>query len=206
MNELTDGELLQCTEEDLQFYKNCIDGLPDIGGLNGDGLGINGVPIPYGSGPHIIKYFKSTIEIVKPKKILEIGFNIGYGSSLWLNLTNANVVSCDISDKHETTEGAKYLMSKYNERFKFHWRGALEYIYSNPETLGYFDLCFIDGAHDEESIIKDIELSKRLNIPYLLFDDWYPRFGETQKAVIKFPELELVKDMNNLRLYKINYQ
>jgi hypothetical protein len=55
-------------------------------------------------------------------------------------------------------------------------------------------------------VTADIELCKQLKIPYLLFDDIMPKFGPgVLPAIEKFPELELVKDMNNLRLYRVNY-
>jgi hypothetical protein len=197
--ELTDEELLYASEEDWAFYNKIISGLPTMAGKNGDGLDKFGVPIPYHSGPHILRHFRDAIEIVKPSKIFEIGFNLGHSSSMWLNLTDAQIISCDVSYKDETINGAVYLTNKYSQRFKFFNRSDLSFWGANA------DLCFIDGAHDDDSITKDIELCRSLKIPYLLFDDWYPRYGETQISVAKFPELELVKDMNNLRLYRVNY-
>lgn len=196
--ELTDEELLYASEEDRDLYKKIVEGLPTMAGKNNDGLDKFGIPIPYHSGPHILRHFRDTIEIVKPKSILEIGFNMGHSAAIWLNLCEAMVHSIDISEKDETIEGATHLVVNNPFRFRFEWRHKLF-------TYDQYDLAFIDGAHDEDNITKDIELCKDLGIEYLLFDDWYPRYGETQKAVAKFTELELVKDMNNLRLYKVNY-
>lgn len=197
--ELTHEELTQASAEDIEFFNKCIEGLPTMAGKHGDGLDKFGIPIPYSSGPHILRHFRDTIEIVKPKRILEIGFNIGYSAAMWLTLSDAHVDSLDISMKDETLYAAGLLDHRFGKpivRFEYFLR-SLYY------SVGkYYELCFIDGAHDEQSIINDIMLCKELEIPYLLFDDWYPRYGETQKAVAKFPELELVKDMNNLRLYK----
>lgn len=200
--ELTDEELLYASEEDWAFYKKIIEGLPTMAGKNGDGLDKFGIPIPYHSGPHILRHFRDTIEIIKPKKILEIGFNMGHSAAMWLNLSGAYLYSVDISKKDETFEGGECLYSQFASRFEYRIISSGDHFLRLKNMVIPFDLCFIDGAHDEESIINDIELCKRLMIPYLLFDDWYPRYGETQKAVSKFPELELVKDMNNLRLYK----
>lgn len=196
MQELTDEELLYASDEDWAFYKKIADELPSMAGKNNDGLDKFGVPIPYHSGPHILRHFRDTIEIVRPKSIFEIGFNIGHSAAMWLSLCDANVISCDISKKDETLEGAKILKEKYKERFNYFNRDEVNL----DATIA--SLCFIDGAHDEESITKDIYLVRWLGIEYLLFDDWYPRYGETQKAIAKFPELELVKDMNNLMLLK----
>lgn len=199
--ELSDKELLYASEEDWEFFNRCIEGLPTMKGKNGDGLDKFGIPIPYSSGPHILRHFREAIEIVKPKSILEIGFNMGYSASMWLNLCDAHLVSCDISQKDETYLAAAIIGSRYSvTRFIYYDRNRPSFlVYVNAIEI---DLAFIDGAHDEKSIIEDIQLCKDLNIPYLLLDDWYIRYGETQKAVAHFPELELVKDMNNLRLYK----
>lgn len=212
MIELSDEELLYASEEDWAFYNKIIEGLPTMAGKNGDGLDKFGVPIPYHSGPHILRHFVDTICIVKPKRIFEIGFNMGHSARMWLELCPAEVHSCDVSRKDETVSAAIFLDQEYNnpyresgDRFTFNWREEIgtNILYPYPEH--YFDLAFIDGAHDDDNITNDILLCINMKIPYMLFDDWYPRYGETQKAVAKFPELELVKDMNNLRLYKVNY-
>jgi len=203
MNELTDEELLYASEEDWAFYNKIIEGLPTMGGKNGDGLDKFGVPIPYHSGPHILRHFMSVLDLVLPNKILEIGFNMGHSAMMWLNLCGAFIFSCDVSNKDETVDSAKLITANYPERFSYVNRKCDAF--DMLVTMHKFDLCWIDGAHDDESITQDIELAKRLIIPYILFDDWYPRYGETQKSVARFPELELVKDMNNLRLYKVNY-
>lgn len=205
MTELTDEELLYASPEDWAFYNKIIEGLPTMAGKNGDGLDKFGTPIPYHSGPHILRHFRNTLEIVKPKKILEIGLNMGHSAAMWLNLSDAYVYSVDISMKDETFEGGECLCRIYAGRFEYRITSNGDHYARLENMITPFDLCFIDGAHDEESIICDIELTKKLTIPYILLDDWYPRYGETQKAVAKFPELELVKDMNNLRLYSVRY-
>jgi hypothetical protein len=207
MIELTHEELTHASEEDVALFNKCIEGLPTREGLNGDGLDYMGVPIPYGSGPYLIKHIKETIELTGCARVLEIGFNLGWGSALWINLIKDEhskyVCSVDISDKDETLMAANFLEHKYGPRFDFIHCDSKRVWYLLAGR--YYDLCFIDGAHDEESVHNDIQLAIDLRIPYILFDDWYPRYGETQKAVALFRELELVKDMNNLRLYKVNY-
>lgn len=210
--ELTDEQLMQATPEEWEFYNECVKGLPTMAGVNGDGKDKNGEFVPYGSGPHILKWFKEAIEIVKPKSILEIGLCCGAGASMWLALSNAIVYSIEKSDRDETRLAAEVL----TERYKIEINGApayrFNYVLSDSKDafqfLQYspFDLAWIDGGHEEEDVTKDIQLCKDLKIPYLLLDDIYSRFGPgVLPAIEKFPELELVKDMNNLRLYKINY-
>lgn len=199
MAELTDEELLYASEEDWAFYREAIDGLPTREGFKGNFMDKDNVEIPHSSGPHILKYFRETIELTKSRFVLEIGFNIGHGAAMLLDL-DMQVTSIDVSEKWETKYAAMYL-ELYGDGFTYENRGDFEKAKSHLK----YDFAFIDGAHDEDSIVADIKLAARLGIPYLLLDDWYPRYGETQKAVAKFPELELVKDMHNLRLYKVNY-
>lgn len=193
--ELTDEELLYASEEDWEFYREAIDGLPTREGFKGNFLDKDNIEIPYGSGPHILKYFKKAINLSGCKSVLEIGFNLGHGAAMLLKL-GMKVDSVDISTKWETFYAALFLMHRYKSNFTYFNRGVW------PPPYGVYDMVFIDGAHDEASIVDDINLSKELNIPFLLLDDWLPKYGETQQAVAKFPELELVEDMNNLRLYK----
>lgn len=202
--ELTDEELLYASPEDWAFYIDIIQGLPTMAGKNGDGKDKNGDYIPYGSGPHIIRHFKDAISISKPRTILEIGLNCGVGSALLLSLSDAYVFSVDISDRDETIEAATILAERFPNRFGFNFRDKIEGI--NPLGITQFDLAWIDGGHEEEDVTKDIQLCKQLKIPYLLLDDIYSRFGPgVLPSIAKFPELELVKDMNNLRLYRVNY-
>jgi hypothetical protein len=198
LTELTDEELLYASEEDIAFYEKAIKALPTRKGFRGDFRDRDGVEIPYSSGPHILKHFREVLELIKVYHVLEIGFNIGYGSAMLLEL-GLSVDSIDVSEKFETKYAAFFLGNMYQSRFHYWDRSDF------PEPYGKYELVFIDGAHDEKSITEDILLVKRLEAAYILFDDWYPRYGETQIAVAKFHELELVKDMNNLRLYKVNY-
>lgn len=198
--ELTDEELLYASEEDWAFYKEIADQLPSMAGKNGDGKDKFGEYIPYHSGPHILQHFRSVIRIVNPKSILEIGFNMGHSSAMWLSLCDAIVTSCDISMKDETLDGVKILREKYPDRFFYFNRDRP---FFSAEVKGHeCDLIFIDGGHEEPDVTNDIQLAKDLGIPYLLFDDIYSRFGPGVLPSIDKFNLELICDMYNLRLYK----
>ena len=190
-------ELTDATKKEIEFFSWCVRGLPTRIGFNSNYLDKNGVEIPYGSSPHILKHFIKTIEIVKPESILEIGFNLGYGSALLLNIFDGIVYSCDISDKEETKAASKILKERFPARFAYCHKDEVKDI-----GEGGIDLAFVDGDHRESFIVEDIELCKKLKIPYILFDDCYTRYGETMAAIKHFPELELVHDMDNLKLYK----
>lgn len=187
---------MYASKVDWDFFNKAIEGLPTREGFKGNCLDKDNVEIPYSCGPHTIRNFREALSIVKPNNILEIGFNLGYSSAM-LVLLGENVDSIDISEKWETKYAALYLENNNAGRFNYWNRKDF------PEPYGKYDLVFIDGGHFEEDVTNDILLAKKLGTPYLLFDDIYPQYGPgVMPAINKFPELELVKDMNNLRLYK----
>lgn len=198
---MTHEELMYASEEDLMFYQMCEKGLYSIGGMNGTGNDEDGIPIPYHCGPHSVKCLREIVGIIKPKSIFEIGFNCGHSSSMWLNLSNADVFSCDISKKKETLHGASTLWAEYGDRFTYCDR-------NDEFFIGYlkerdFDVCFVDGGHLYEDVIADIDLCLELNIPYIAFDDIIEDFGPgVMPAIKKYPQLELVKELGNIALYK----
>jgi SAM-dependent methyltransferase len=205
MNYLSHEELLSVSPEDKALFDQITNGLPTREGYSGDYYDRDGKEIPYGSEAHVLKHIRTAIEIVQPKSVLEIGLNRGHGSAMFLALSKAKVVSIDISDRRETIFAGTYLQNMYPERFMFFIKDsgfAIECLRGR-----HFDLCFIDGGHDEASVLVDINLCENLKIPYLLFDDCYPRYGEVLKAIGGYgDDLTLIKDMDNIRLYKSNWK
>lgn len=198
MTQEENEKLMYASDEDIAFYLKCVEGLPTLAGLDGSGNGSDGIPLPYGLGSHSVRCLREIVEIVKPTHILEIGFNMGWSSSLWLELApKATVTSCDISTKNETLTAANILSERYLKRFSYFNRGG---------TWGapfLFDLIFIDGAHELEYVINDIELSLELKIPYISFDDFLEDFGDVQKAIATFGDkLEQVNVNGNIALYR----
>jgi hypothetical protein len=201
----THDKLLECSIEDKQLFDRITQGLPDRAGFSRDYMASDGKEIPYGSGAHIIQHIRRACDIVKPKEVFEIGFNRGHGSAIFLEVSDANIFSIDISTRKETLHAAFVLKNRYADRFNFLGMHS-GYVYPTFAEKK-FDLAFVDGAHDKSSVVLDIKTCKRMKIPYLLFDDYYSRYGEVAKAIGEFEdELELVEDMDNLRLYKTKWQ
>lgn len=198
-------DLMYASETDKQFYAECTKGLPDLLGINGDGLDKWGVPLPYGTGPHSVRCLREIVEIVKPKNIFEIGFNMGWSSAMWLELApKAKITSCDISYKDETVEAAKYLGGKYPKRFFYVNRLESEYFDKITKNKS-FDLAFIDGGHLLDDVVADLKLCMDLNIPFFAMDDWLPEYGEVEEAVKTFGnDLELINLNGNIALLKNN--
>lgn len=199
MKELTDQELMQSTPEDQALWRQWVKGLPGLEGFSGTGYDADGVRIPWGSGPHNMKAYREIVEIVEPKKILEIGMNVAYGTVMWIELSKCKtMVTYEISAKAETLAAAEVMLKRYPDIFWF--------INSKPHYSDlpndFFDMIFIDGGHLEEDVTADLQLAKDLHIPWIVLDDWIPRFGPgVQVAAKKFP-LELVKEFGNTALMK----
>lgn len=202
MTQEENEKLMYASDEDIVFYLESVKGLPTLAGLDGSGNGSDGIPLPYGLGPHSVKCLREIVEIVKPDKIFEIGFNMGWSASLWFNLSDfVFLFSCDISKKQETIEAAKFLYNKYEDYFEYIDRN--DEIFNDRIKRHTFDLCFLDGGHLIEDVIKDINLCFELGIKYIAFDDFLPEFGEVQKAIETFGnKLEQVNVNGNIALYK----
>lgn len=127
---------------------------------------------------HDVNMFESTIKQIltttNAKNMLEIGFNIGYSASMWLNANNNqldSLVSVDIGMHKDTLEASEAVKNKYKDRFTFILSDSTK---AKDVLVDYkFDIAFIDGAHDYNGVIADIEMCVELGIPYLIFDDYH---------------------------------
>ncbi len=93
------------------------------------------------------------------KNILEIGFNAGHSSELFLD-TNPNsvVTSIDIGYWYYCKFGIKYLEKKYPNRFQIILKDSIKAL-KNFETISQgiiFDFIYIDGNHSYEYAYNDI--------------------------------------------------
>lgn len=110
----------------------------------------------------------------KPETMLEIGFNIGYSASMWLEFDpdqKLKLTSVDIGIHADTQAAAAAVKGLHGDRFKF--------ILSDSKKVGpalegsIFDLAFIDGDHTGPGVYNDIQLVFKLGVPLLLFDDYW---------------------------------
>jgi len=108
-------------------------------------------------------------QIVKPKNILELGFNRGSSALMWLMCSDANLLSTDM---HYLPQSVDYLKSKYKDRFNFRHINH-EVIRDCDEYIEQFDLIFVDGGHQRSSIERDIKTCLKFNPKYVAFDDFY---------------------------------
>jgi len=195
-------EMYNYTAEEHRFFGDTVKGLSTQEGFNGIGIDEDNVPIPYSLGVHSVKWLREVVSIVKPKRILEIGFNLGYSSALWLNIAKEleYIAAVDISDKRETLSSANFLKKSYPNKFDFHHFDSKR-VFPILEGVS-FDTIFIDGCHDLDYILNDIDLGLKLKIPNFIFDDWNPLFSDVQKALNLRPELQVTHLITNIAIAK----
>lgn len=142
----------------------------------------NGNVIPYSTGPHSFKAFQMfAASIQEPERVLEIGFNLGHGAAALLAVfPRSKVYSIDIRDSSEVHNAHKVLQERHKDRHAI-WIGDSKSV--TLTTLGTFQAAFIDGAHDFDSIMWDINLCRKWGVKNFLMDDVHPRYGDTLEAI-----------------------
>ena len=105
-----------------------------------------------------LKQFLSDLEI---KEILEIGFNAGHSSDLFLSNSIATVTSFDLNERPCVNIAKKYIDIKFPSRHTLingdSTKTIPEFIKNNKNKT--FDIIFIDGLHQCEQVAKDINNS-----------------------------------------------
>lgn len=127
---------------------------------------------------HDRNVFRPTIQDIynkhKIKSILEIGFNIGYSASMWLEFDvdkKSTLTSVDIGIHKDTVKAAEAVKNLHGDRFEFILCDSKKVKNQLKDRL--FDLAFIDGDHSAVGVHADIQLCMILQIPLLLFDDYW---------------------------------
>lgn len=188
------------SHEDRVEFLAITRGLAPDRGLRGDGRDNYGQPMNGSLGPHSLRAVRRAADEVKPDSILEIGFNNGYSSAMWLHFRpEAKIVSVDISDRDSTLYGVGFLSTWHHDRFRFVLADSKFCEPLLPRRD--YDLAFVDGDHLEDGVYADLQLCIRLGVPHILLDDWWRVHGPGVKpAVARCPELRKVWSMGNIAL------
>ncbi len=133
------------------------------------------------------------------KSILEIGFNIGYSASMWLEFDpdkKSTLTSVDIGLHSDTVKASEAVKNLHGDRFSFILSDSKKV--KNQLKGQIFDLAFIDGDHSRTGVASDIRLCIDLQIPLLLFDDYWTYsesngIREVCEQFVEMKKLSLIK-------------
>lgn len=176
----------QHTEEDEQFFDGLMSWLPlsHVGSL----------------GPHSVGAIREICKICAPKVILEIGFNVGYSSMMWLSFSDAVVYSVDNSNRGHTLEAFQRVKERFGSRFHFLNVDSAD-VRPLLEDIS-FDFAFVDGDHTAKGVARDLDLVQSLGILCIALDDYWPRFSAVQE-VLPASGYEVVKQWGNVALCRL---
>ena len=132
------------------------------------------------------------------KKILEIGFNTGWSSTiLFKTFKDITVTSIEINKSFNAIEASKLINLKFNNFLTIIWEDSFkvyETLKKNQNLLpeSNYDTSFIDGDHGYEAVKNDINLCMYLGIKNIIFDDSLN--PNVLRAIREEKKLELVKN------------
>jgi predicted O-methyltransferase YrrM len=107
-------------------------------------------------------------------KILEIGFNAGHSSEIFLTNSVANIVSFDLGEHHYVIDGKQFIDLKFPKRHTLILGDSHNTIPSFKKMSNIqFDFLFIDGDHSYEGALQDLLDCQALAEPnaVVVFDD-----------------------------------
>lgn len=130
--------------------------------------------------PEQLEYLSSLVKQNNIVNILEVGFNAGHSSTLFLESNpNSKVISFDICEHPYVDKAKNDIDILYPNRHTL-IRGDSRLTIPNFITDITFDLIFIDGGHSEEVAMADLLNCKRLATKdtIIVLDD-YAKDGES---------------------------
>lgn len=158
-------------------------------------------------------FLYNLIKELRPKNILEIGFNAGHSACCFLNASpTAKMITFDIC-RHGTEEISIEILKKNFDITLIKGDSTV----TVPDFLSKnkieFDFIFVDGGHEDDVPYKDIINTKQYlkKDGFLLIDDTDNHYiinGITKSNIltefveIKFNEVENVKKQKQFRLFK----
>jgi len=144
-------------------------------------------------------FIKAFAESIKAKNFFEIGTGRGTASYAISLINNINkVVTVDIiphnKKKYEAinykpafvSNSDLYDLIQFTEKEKIQFKHVDDYPDIIDEYRNYFDVCFIDGEHDNKSIIlNDFEVCMKVvkDGGYIVWDDYDPNQFKVKEIV-----------------------
>jgi cephalosporin hydroxylase len=143
--------------------------------------------------------FYEMLEIMNPKSMLEIGFNVGGSALMFLSIMPG--LHYDSVDINECPKSARFLSTRFpNWRF---FKSDSKYIRAGYDGMKEkYNSVLIDGDHTYEGVVSDLKAALSFNPEYIIFDDVrHPshRYIESIITAVYADRLDVV------RLYEFNH-
>lgn len=167
-----------------------------------------------------VEMIKDVVSISSPKRILEIGTHLGHSACLWLSFSEAELTSVDIctnwveweygyenwgspkANGGGLKESVACLKKYFGDRFKFVKGDSTSLDVFEQIKDSHYDLIFIDGNHDYSYVMKDIETAFKLNIPFILLDDYFDNVDGDERVLAAknsgLTPMKVYKDIHNV--------
>lgn len=129
----------------------------------------------YWSGSECIDIGKDILNITEAKTMLEIGFNIGYSASVWLQEGIDNLYVIDINNHKHTLPALIATKEYYKDKNIQWWLLNSKSREAHNIPLPKIDIAFIDGEHSFEGISNDCLLALNAGASWLVIDDYWIR-------------------------------
>lgn len=126
----------------------------------------------YWSSSDCVDIATSIIETTGATSMLEIGFNIGYSASIWIEAGIKELIVIDINRHKDTYPAILATAKNYRDSCNIKW-----WLGDSKSTDAYeldvpkIDMCFIDGEHSYEGALNDSWLGIHYRAKWLIYDD-----------------------------------
>ena len=124
----------------------------------------------------VVDFVKQVDSINTINNMLEFGFNTGWSSALFFELTKTNITSIEKVKIENSSKAVEILKQKFPDRHTIIWGDSVDVakkIINSEIQMPRFNFAFIDGGHFPDIVESDINLCKFLGIRHFIFDDPY---------------------------------
>lgn len=130
------------------------------------------------------RFLKMITQMIRPKRVLEIGTFVGYSALSFAEglQEGAELHTIEIDDELEDRIRANFALSEHGNKIKLHIGDALDILSRFPEE--YFDLAFIDAGKESYWDYFEAVLPKISKGGFILVDNtlWYGKVVEEVKS------------------------
>ena len=158
----------------------------------------------YWSSFDCVDIAKDILEITKANSILEIGFNIGYSASVWLENGITRLTVIDINNHKDTLPAIRATAAAYaSTAYVNWWIGDSKSEEAYELDIKSIDACFIDGEHSYDGALNDSWLGIHYGAKWLIYDDVIENHVNGIHSVISY--LESVNTIQIEKRYKMTW-